>query len=239
MFLEWKRTGSKKLEGKLLADNDKFVRHQISKLCRLLRIVDTEDHLQAGRIGLLIALRKYDPDKGKFSTYAAYWIRDQFQKASQRSDREIRRVESGLSYAVIRRMEVIRAQTGRDATAEELGVTQDVLESYRCNATVSHSLDDMGRHERHDEDMWMDLHHAECQCADENLNPEEAYERAEGMQLFGAAMDVLTDEEREVIRLWILEENNSRSVAAKYRTSLKTVAEIRDRAIAKMRREIF
>jgi RNA polymerase sigma-32 factor len=232
MFAEWKRTGSKKLEGKLLADNDKFVRHQISKLCRLSRIVDTEDHLQAGRIGLLIALRKFDPARGKFSTYAAHWIRDQFQKASQRSDREIRRVGSGLSYAVIRRMEVIKAQTGRDATAEELGVTQDVMESYRCNAIVSLSLDDTGRQEKYDGDKWW----ADSAYDDECPNPEEAYERAEGMQLYGAAMAVLTDEERDVIRLWILEDGNSRALAAKYRTSLNAVAEIRDRALAKMRK---
>lgn len=47
--------------------------------------VELDDVIQAGNIGLLRAVEKFDPDMGwKFSTYAKFWIR----QAIQRSERE-------------------------------------------------------------------------------------------------------------------------------------------------------
>lgn len=40
-----------------------------------------DDGLQAARIGVLQAVRRFDPERGtKFSTYAAYWIRAELQQ---------------------------------------------------------------------------------------------------------------------------------------------------------------
>lgn len=36
---------------------------------------DVEDLVQEGRVGLILATRKYDPARGKFSTYAIWWVR--------------------------------------------------------------------------------------------------------------------------------------------------------------------
>lgn len=37
--------------------------------------VEFEDLMAAGNEGLMEAVKRYDPEKGKFSTYAVYWIR--------------------------------------------------------------------------------------------------------------------------------------------------------------------
>lgn len=36
--------------------------------------VDLEDIIQQGNYGLMVAVDKYDPSKGRFTTYATYWI---------------------------------------------------------------------------------------------------------------------------------------------------------------------
>ena len=51
------------------------------------RGVEYSDLAQAGMIGLVCSVRKYDPNKGAFSTYASFWIKKYiFQEIS----REIR-----------------------------------------------------------------------------------------------------------------------------------------------------
>lgn len=46
------------------------------KLCRRYGIIPTEDHIQEGRLGMVIASKKYDPERGvKFMSYAVNDIR--------------------------------------------------------------------------------------------------------------------------------------------------------------------
>lgn len=46
-----------------------------SKSCRKWGSVDSLDYLQSGSLGLMQAVKKYDPDRGyRFSTYAYNWI---------------------------------------------------------------------------------------------------------------------------------------------------------------------
>ncbi len=47
--------------------------------------VDCEDLVQQGYLGLLEALRRYDPDQGaKFATYAVFWIKKHILAALQK-----------------------------------------------------------------------------------------------------------------------------------------------------------
>jgi RNA polymerase primary sigma factor len=53
--------------------------------------LEPEDLISEGNIGLTIAASKYDPSKGtKFSTYAAYWIRQKIMRALSDKSRTIR-----------------------------------------------------------------------------------------------------------------------------------------------------
>ena len=53
--------------------------------------LEPEDLISEGNIGLTIAASKYDPSKGtKFSTYAAFWIRQKIMRALSDKSRTIR-----------------------------------------------------------------------------------------------------------------------------------------------------
>jgi RNA polymerase sigma factor (sigma-70 family) len=55
------------------------------------RSIDYEDLVQAGNIGLLIAIDRFDPERGcKFSTYARYWIWHHIVREVQNNGRTVR-----------------------------------------------------------------------------------------------------------------------------------------------------
>jgi RNA polymerase sigma-32 factor len=71
---EYQQTHSPKLEARLVASQTGLV----WKLARShrLRGPDLEDLVQEGLLGLLVAVRRFDPGRGvRLSTYAAWWIR--------------------------------------------------------------------------------------------------------------------------------------------------------------------
>lgn len=66
--------------GQLLEQNDAYIRWTMGKL-KIQDAFNEDDYLQAGRIGLIHSISKYDPAKGTlFLTYATPWIRKEIKK---------------------------------------------------------------------------------------------------------------------------------------------------------------
>lgn len=60
---------AKDLEARLVRENIGLVIAQALKF-KPTRVTDIDDYIQAGSIGLLKAIRKYEPEKGKLSSFA-------------------------------------------------------------------------------------------------------------------------------------------------------------------------
>lgn len=65
---------------RLVNDNRKLVPFFANQFSHR-RLVNWDDLISNGEIGLWKAAGRYNPEKGKFSTYAAHWIRKYFLKA--------------------------------------------------------------------------------------------------------------------------------------------------------------
>lgn len=91
-----------------------------------------EDLVQEGAIGLQHALDKYNPDRGRVSTYATYWIRQAIVRALEREDRLVR-LPTYAYHAAGKLLKMMEAgkETGIYPTLEEMtahtGVTTKLI----------------------------------------------------------------------------------------------------------------
>jgi len=99
------------------------------------RGVDFEDLVQEGRVGLLRAVEKYDPDREiKFSSYASWWIKQAIRKALKNDRRTVRLPHHVYDYVskVTKQSAQFRMLHQREPTLPELvrltGLSQEKIE---------------------------------------------------------------------------------------------------------------
>lgn len=158
------------------------------------------DLIQEGNIGLLHVIGKFDWRKGfRFTTYAAYYIRQEIQASLQRSGNMIRipvrkaRLLSKLNEMTYRYNE----REGRDPSIEEMSIETGVSrEKIEAVIELRHSFASMDA-ELNEDGMTL----GDSVAVDSALLPSETLNSEQVSDAVQLSMNLLTDREREVVEL--------------------------------------
>jgi RNA polymerase sigma factor for flagellar operon FliA len=198
---------------------------------RLPDSVQVDDLIQAGMIGLLEAIKKYDASQGaSFDTYAGIRIRGSMLDEVRRSDWTPRSVYK-KSRMVAEAINEIENKTGRDANdieiAEHLGIAVEeynkiLQDSVGCKVFSVEQLAESG-----------DQAFAEAER--DLTQPLDLLGKEHFQQALAQAILRLPERERLVISLYYEEELNLREIGEVLNVSESRVSQISSQAIVRLR----
>ena len=206
------------------------------------RGVPIMDLIQEGNMGLMHAAEKYDHTKeNRFSTYAAWWIKEAMQRAIDQQSREIRvpvHVAENMKR-VQKAARDLQQSLGRDATpaeiAEKLGdkteaEVKDIISYLQSPVSLESPVGEDG------EDSLGDLVEDRTETT-----PEEAMDILARQEEVKELLGSLTDREQQVIRLrYGLGEERPQTLEEIGRmlgVTRERVRQIEARAMEKLRRQ--
>lgn len=157
------------------------------------KLLDREDLVQAGFLGMIRAIESFDPERAAFSTYAVFWIRHFMQTATQQTGLAQPRTLQRANNLAAKHY----AQTGETPTAEELGVRPSQLEGEqkrRIFVSTEEVRNNLARGGRHAEDLTVG-----DTLAAANVPVDQQLEEQQKLDALAAAIEELPASQREVI----------------------------------------
>jgi len=200
-----------------------------------------------GNIGLMQAVKRFEPDKGfRLATYAMWWIRAAIQEYVLRSWSMVKLGTTAAQKKLFFNLRKAKSNIGAieegDLTpdhttrlADQLGVTErEVTDMNRRLSGPDSSLNAPVRSESENE--WQDW------LADDTMDQEtrlaEREELGDRHNLLSNAMDTLTERERDIIQARRLQEDPAtlEDLSQKYGVSRERVRQIEVRAFEKLQK---
>jgi RNA polymerase sigma-32 factor len=200
-----------------------------------------------GNVGLMQAVKRFDPDKGfRLATYAMWWIRASIQEYVLRSWSMVKMGTTAAQKKLFFNLRKAKSNIGAieegDLTpahtaklADQLGVTEtEVTEMNRRLSGPDSSLNAPLRSESESE--WQDW--LADDTADQETRLAEREEMGDRHELLVNAMKELTDRERDIIEARRLRDEPAtlEELSQKYRVSRERVRQIEVRAFEKLQR---
>ncbi|WP_304166253.1 RNA polymerase sigma factor FliA [Lonsdalea britannica] len=211
-----------------------LVRHEALRLqVRLPASVELDDLLQAGGIGLLSAVERYDSLQGTaFTTYAVQRIRGAMLDELRSRDwapRSVRRNAREVANA----MQQAEQQLGRAPTEQEVAQILDIsLEDYR------QILLDTNNSQLFSYDEWREEHGDSAEAlleGNEDANPLKQLMDVNLRQRVMDAIDNLPEREKLVLTLYYQEELNLKEIGAVLEVGESRVSQLHSQAIKRLR----
>ncbi|HDT5867011.1 RNA polymerase sigma factor FliA [Enterobacter roggenkampii] len=214
-----------------------LVRHEALRLqVRLPASVELDDLLQAGGIGLLNAVDRYDALQGTaFTTYAVQCIRGAMLDELRSRDwvpRSVRRNAREVAHA----MGQLEQELGRNATetevADRLGIA---VEEYR------QMLLDTNNSQLFSYDEWREEHGDSIELVtDEHQQENPLHHLMEGnlRQRVMEAIEALPEREQLVLTLYYQEELNLKEIGAVLEVGESRVSQLHSQAIKRLRTKL-
>lgn len=233
--------------GRLIASHLRFV----IKIARRYRGsgLPMSDLIQEGTVGLIRAVRRYNPDRGvRLSTYAMWWIRSAIQDHVVHSWSLVRMGTTNAQKAMILRLRQVTAELigGAEGLSDEItarlaksfGATaSEVATMARRLAGGDRSLDQpmAGPGGDTDQRTWMDCLASDAPTPEQAVA--EANERRFVSEIVGKALAMLPPREQLVIRKRYFEEARQtfEAIGRELGVSKDRVRQLETRALAKLR----
>jgi RNA polymerase sigma factor FliA len=199
--------------------------------------VEVDDLVQAGMIGLLDAVNRYESDHGaQFETYATQRIRGSMLDELRNSDwlprsirHNMRRIEGAMS-AVQQRLS--RPPNEKEIASElqiSLADYQNMLgESGGHQLVYYEDFHDCG-----EDDHFLDRH-----CADNGANPLQILLNDEFRSSLVKAIDALPDREKLLMSLYYEKDLNLKEIGAVMGVSESRVCQLHSQAVARLRAKL-
>ena len=233
--------------GRLIASHLRFV----IKIARRYRGsgLPMSDIIQEGTVGLIRAVRRFNPDRGvRLSTYAMWWIRSAIQDHVMHSWSLVRMGTTNAQKALILRLRQVTAELigGAEGLSDEItarlaksfGATaNEVATLARRLAGGDWSLDQpmAGPGGDGDQRTWMDCLTSDAPTPEQAVA--EANERRFVSDIVGKALAMLPPREQLVIRKRYFEEvrQTFEAIGRELGVSKDRVRQLETRALAKLR----
>ena len=201
--------------------------------------ISLQDLIQEGNVGLMKAAEKFDASKGfKFSTYAAWWIKQTITRAIAEQSKTIR-IPVHMTENINRVRKVSRDLTtvlGHEPTdaeiAKELNVTVEEVKLFKSYMADVTSLDIQVGEE---EDTTIGSLIEDTNC----VNPEKAAVKEAEKEILYSVLDTLSDREKDIlIKRFGLEDGKPKTleeVGMTYNLTKERIRQIENKALMKLR----
>lgn len=207
--------------------------------------------ISEANVGLMQAVKKFDPDKGfRLATYAMWWIRASIQEYVLRSWSLVKLGTTSAQKKLFFNLRKAKSRIGAledgdlhpenvERIANDLGVTeQEVVSMNRRLSGGDASLNAMVGSDGESATQWQDW------LEDEDANTAEDYEAKDEMtarrELLAEAMDVLNDREKDILMQRRLSEETItlEDLSSQYDVSRERIRQIEVRAFEKLQKRM-
>lgn len=201
------------------------------------------DLIQEGNIGLMKAVKRFDPKVGvRLVSFAVHWIRAEIHEFVLRNWRLVKVATTKAQRKLFFNLRKSRKHLGwmseaeRTAVAKDLGVAKkDVVEMEKRLNSRDMSFD-LSAHDD-DDHVYAPAAYLPSPNADPAMACEEEDFMADSQALLVTAMDTLDERSRDILqRRWLAEAKDTlQSLADEYGVSAERIRQIENNAIRKLR----
>ncbi len=206
-------------------------------------VLDEEDYLNIGFLGLNESIDRYDPERGvKFESYAVPRIRGMIQDELRKLD-WLSRTARKKAHDLMQMTDTLRSKKGREISPEEvrkaLGLSHDKYQSYLDAAAAAKASLSMGETHiiQNDEDESIDI--LQEIPDDTQKSFIEKFENEETIQIITDMLQKIPEKKRLVMMLYYYEELTFKDIGKVLNVSESRVCQIHTQVIGDLRKKIM